>query len=215
MQYLPALLALCLAAASLAGEKGPVRANEAAAHLLQRLDAMRTLQARFVQTIVSEAGDALETVKGRLVIVRPGKFRWEVTEPYSQFVVADGTYLWQYDPDLEQATVRNQDSAMENTPAAILSGDASGLLEHYDILAREEGAAQIFELQSRDGEGFGRISLRFDGGVLSGLVLLDSLGQTTKVALEQVMVNEPVSDSEFHLSLPDDVDIVDSRDHGG
>jgi outer membrane lipoprotein-sorting protein len=104
---------------------------------------------------------------------------------------------------------------MENTPAAILSGDASGLLEHYDILAREEGAAQIFELQSRDGEGFGRISLRFDGGVLSGLVLLDSLGQTTKVALEQVMVNEPVSDSEFHLSLPDDVDIVDSRDHGG
>ena len=42
-----------------------------------------------------------------------------------QVVVADGEKLWIYDPGLEQAVLRNQDSALGDTPAGLLAGDTS------------------------------------------------------------------------------------------
>ena len=37
-------------------------------------------------------------------MLRPGRFRWETSDPYQQTVIANGDTLWIYDVDLKQAS---------------------------------------------------------------------------------------------------------------
>ena len=56
---------------------------------------------------------------GKLVIVRPGRFRWELTpagrRSSPQLMVADGKNLWFYDRDLEQVSVKPATRAHRDT----------------------------------------------------------------------------------------------------
>ena len=63
---------------------------------------LKTLQADFEQQVVDEYGRPQQSSSGHMWIMRPGRFRWDYEEPYTQQIVADGTRLWSYDEDLEQ-----------------------------------------------------------------------------------------------------------------
>lgn len=63
------------------------------------LQDMKTAQARFVQT----THDGTQLV-GTFYMQRPGKLRFEYDPPVENFVVADGTFIYFYDADLEEQT---------------------------------------------------------------------------------------------------------------
>ncbi len=73
------------------------------------LAALSTWQGAFTQTVVDSRGKRVGTGRGRLTIVRPGRFRWESApdgaDDAVQLLIADGRNLWFYDRDLDQATV--------------------------------------------------------------------------------------------------------------
>ena len=76
-----------------------------------------TLQGDFEQALLDADGQLVEKTAGTLEIQRPGRFRWSYTEPYEQWLVADGLNVWSYDVDLEQVTVKPQAQALANTAA--------------------------------------------------------------------------------------------------
>ena len=68
----------------------------------------------------------MQTRDRQFVILRPGRFRWELTPAGAaspQLMVADGKNLWFYDRDLEQVSVKAAAAALTATPASLLSGD--------------------------------------------------------------------------------------------
>src|SRR3546814_5974844 len=65
-------------------------------------------------------GKLKETSSGRVALSAPRLFRWEYVKPYEQLVIADGSKVWVYDPDLAQATVRPQGAEEQNSPLATL-----------------------------------------------------------------------------------------------
>lgn len=86
--------------------------------------------ASFTQTVVapkSVAADAAQTKPryqvstGQFSFARPNRFRFDYAKPYAQTIVADGKTLWFYDHDLAQVTATPQASALQNTPAALLT----------------------------------------------------------------------------------------------
>ena len=85
---------------------------------------LQTLRADFVQRVFDERGRVLQTSSGRMVMQKPGKFRWDYQTPAEQVIVADGERLWSYDVGLAQVTVRKLDQALGSTPLALLSGAA-------------------------------------------------------------------------------------------
>ena len=93
---------------------------------IARVDAylatLSTLTADFVQVVQDKQGQVTERASGTLSISRPNRFRWDYQQPYAQTIVADGTKLWLYDPDLEQVTVRSLAQGLGATPAMLLSG---------------------------------------------------------------------------------------------
>ena len=86
-----------------------------------------TLQGRFEQSLIDAEGAVIEVSSGTLEIERPTKFRWTYSDPYEQWLVADGLNIWSYDVDLAQVTVKPQAKALSNTPALLLGGGSEAL----------------------------------------------------------------------------------------
>ncbi len=72
-------------------------------------------KSEFTQTVTSpaRAGEAprVKTSSGSFEFQRPGKFKFQYKKPFEQLILADGTSLWIYDADLNQASQRKQSAA--------------------------------------------------------------------------------------------------------
>ena len=168
-----------------------------------------TFEGRFEQKLIDAEGAVVEVSNGRLEIERPGRFRWTYTDPYEQWLVADGRNIWSYDLDLAQVTVKPQAKALTNTPALLLGG-ATEALQQFDIDGSmvEAGTTSVRLLPVDPDSGFNRLELGFNEGQLSRMVFFDNLEQTTLVALYDVRVNEPIDATRFEFVVPDDADLV-------
>jgi outer membrane lipoprotein carrier protein len=168
-----------------------------------------TLESSFEQSLIDAEGAIIERTSGTLEIARPTRFRWSYSEPYEQWLVADGTNIWSYDLDLEQVTVKSQLEALANTPALLLGGSEDAL-EQFDFGGTTvEEITTWVRLDPKDkSSGFDRVELGFIDNELRRMVFFDKLEQTTIVALYDVKVNEPIDDSRFEFQVPDGVDLV-------
>jgi len=168
-----------------------------------------TLEGRFEQSLIDAQGAIVETNSGTLEIERPTRFRWSYTEPYEQWLIADGVNVWSYDLDLEQVTVKPQAEALANTPALLLGG-AEDALEQFDFGGTTiETVTTWVRLEPKNKDsGFNRVELGFIDSELRRMVFFDNLEQTTLVALHDVKVNEPIDSARFEFVVPDDVDLV-------
>ena len=168
-----------------------------------------TLQGRFEQSLIDVDGNIVERSSGMLEIERPGRFRWSYSEPYEQWLVADGINIWSYDVDLAQVTVKPQADALANTPALLLGGSDDALEQfRFDGSSVEKGTTWVRMIPIDTTSGFERMELGFTGGALSRMVFFDNLEQTTLVALYDVTTNEPIDAERFRFAVPDDADLV-------
>ena len=76
------------------------------------LNGLATWSADFTQTIDDGHGKVERSAAGKLYLQKPGKFRWDYTEPSEQLILADGKQIWFYDKDLQQANVRDMDASL-------------------------------------------------------------------------------------------------------
>ena len=168
-----------------------------------------TLEGRFEQSLIDAEGAIIERTSGTLEIERPMRFRWSYTEPYEQWLVADGVNIWSYDLDLEQVTVKAQAKALANTPALLLGGSEDAL-EQFDFGGTTvEEVTTWVRLEPKDkNSGFNRVELGFIENQLRRMVFFDNLEQTTLIALHDVKLNEPIDAVRFEFVVPDEVDIV-------
>ena len=170
---------------------------------------IETLEGRFDQSLIDADGEIVETNSGTLEIQRPTRFRWSYTEPYEQWLIADGVNIWSYDLDLEQVTVKAQAEALANTPALLLGG-SDDALQQFDFGGTTvETVTTWVRLDPKNKDsGFNRVELGFIDNELRRMVFFDNLEQTTLVALHDVTVNEAIDSKRFEFTVPDGVDLV-------
>lgn len=168
-----------------------------------------TLSGDFRQSLVDAQGQVIEVTSGTLEIQRPGRFRWAYSEPYEQWLIADGLNIWSYDVDLEQVTVKPQADALANTPALLLGGSNAAMEQfEYQGSVIEDGMTWVKLVPVNTDSGFKRVELAFAEQRLRQMVFFDHLEQTTFVALDNVAVNEPIDAGRFEFVVPADVDVV-------
>ena len=200
-------LALMLAAA---GARAQSSVNDLGEKLVNDfLTDVITLDGRFEQSLIDAEGTIVERTSGTLEIERPTRFRWSYSEPYEQWLVADGLNIWSYDLDLEQVTVKPQAEALANTPALLLGGSENAL-EQFDFGGTTiEKITTWVRLEPKDkNSGFNGVELGFIDAELRRMVFFDNLEQTTLVSLYDVKLNEPIDAERFEFVVPEDVDLV-------
>lgn len=181
-------------------------------HLKRFLANMQTLEANFKQTLVDDQGIELESSSGVVFLNRPDKFRWDYQHPYTQTIVTNGDSLWFYDEDLEQVTIRDVSSSIENTPAAVF-GNYEDIDEQFIIIdmGKIEGFDWV-ELTPRDVDSqYDSIRLGFDDERLGMMVMFDNLGQVTRIDFTDEIINKEMDDGIFNFEPPQGIDIIDDR----
>ncbi len=178
--------------------------------LLDRfLNDVKTLSARFEQSLVDDNDVIVDESAGTVEIARPGRFRWANTKPYEQLLVADGINVWNYDADLMQVTVRPQQELLQNTPALLLGGSSDALADFDYIGSFSDRDTVWVRLRPKDSKsGFERVELGFTEGQLSRMIFSDNLQQATLVALFDVVLNGEIAADRFEFSPPPGVDLV-------
>lgn len=168
-----------------------------------------TLEGNFEQSLIDAEGTVIDRSSGTLEIERPTRFRWSYSDPYEQWLVADGLNIWSYDLDLEQVTVKPQAEALANTPALLLGGSEDAL-DQFDFGGTTiEKITTWVRLEPKDkSSGFNRVELGFINEQLRRMIFYDNLEQTTLIALDNVSINEPIEDDRFRFVVPADVDLV-------
>ena len=175
----------------------------------QFVDDVVTFSASFDQALIDASGEVIERTTGTLEISRPGQFRWSYTEPYEQWLIADGVNIWSYDIDLAQVTVKPQADALANTPALLLGGSGNALEQFNYGGSYEETVMTWVTLVPKNTEsGFMRVELGFSANTLNRMVFFDNLEQKTLVQFADVEVNGPIDPTRFEFEVPDDVDLV-------
>jgi len=178
----------------------------------------RTGQAAFTQEVTAPAKDGQEARRklssGRFAFERPARFKFVYEKPFAQTIVADGTTLWLYDPDLNQVTQRAQDAALGATPAALLAAapDMEALRAHFTLTALpDEAGLQWVQATPKQGEGqIQSVRMGFDGQTLTTLEIVDSFGQHSVLRFTglQASLNAPLPADTFTFTPPAGADVV-------
>lgn len=216
-----------VSAAVLAGTAvaATVVAAATAATTLTALDrylaGLATLRVEFNQTLTDGRGRQVESVRGSLVVVRPGRFRWEVraaadpgsvgaagAEP-TQLMVADGRNVWFLDRELEQVTVKPAGNALTATPAMLLSGSVD-LRTAFDVAdaGKRQGLSWVTVRPKRGDAEFREARLAFQGTELRRMELDDKLGQKAVLIFGTAVRNAPVAPAETSFVPPPGVDVI-------
>ena len=176
------------------------------------LSGLDTFSAGFEQTLLNELGEELERSIGTLYVERPGRFHWGYWEPFPQLIVSDGRSLWIYDEDLEQVTIRDVSTSIEDSPAALLGGDVDVDAHYVVIESGEVDGVRWLDLTPRDIESqYETVRLGFREGQIAGMELFDNLGQKTRIDFQDVRRNPPLETGLFEFSPPAGVDVIDER----
>nr|WP_317200287.1 outer membrane lipoprotein chaperone LolA [uncultured Psychrobacter sp.] len=177
----------------------------AAKRLNKLLTNTKSMSANFTQTT---KGASSGTFKGSMSVERPNNFRWETKSPSEQLIVANGSSMWIYDKDLEQATKQGVDTQVGNTPALLLSGDPSKIAQNFKV-TQPYATKNYYVLYPKSGDAsFKSLSMSFSGGKPVMMVLNDTLGQTTSIKFSNIKLNPSINSSQFKFTPPKGVDVI-------
>ena len=179
--------------------------------LLNRfLSNVKAYSAEFEQVVLDEDLHQIDEAAGTLTILRPGRFRWDYDPPAEQQIIGDGEKVWIYDLELRQVIVRDQQASLGQSPAILLAGEKTRLTDFKLEDCGQQGRLQWVKIIPKsDDSGFDDIQVGFLGTDLSIMVLVDGLGQTTRISFLNGIENPPLPAEQFQFMTPDGVDIID------
>ena len=171
---------------------------------------LKGLDGQFTQQVFDANGKPKESSSGRVALSAPRLFRWEYTRPYEQLIVADGSHVWVYDPDLQQVTRRAQGAEEQNSPLAALVDPAR--LER-DYVLRDAGNADGLDWldiapKKASDTGFRSARLGFGPEGLATMQVTDALGQKTRIEFSHWQRNPAFSAGTFRFVPAKGVDVV-------
>ena len=179
--------------------------------LQSRYENTRTMRAVFRQRVDSPTlQNALEST-GRVLFEKPNLMRWDYDPPDAQVIVGDGTDLWIYQPDLEQAIRAPIDKVFQSrTPLTFLAG--LGRIERdFDAsLAREDDEHWDLHLVPKGDETLGTLGLlvRKRDASIAEARITDPLGTTTSLRFSDEERNVQIDPARFRFTPPPGVDVV-------
>jgi outer membrane lipoprotein carrier protein len=198
-----------------------VDASQLAQSLQKKYDGINDFTADFIHNY--EGGVLRKTVteRGRLLIKKPGKMRWEYTVPEPKSFISDGTQMYSYIPQDKQvivASVPPQDQA--TTPTLFLAGKGNLTRDFTPSLvdlppgmpAGSRALKLVPKSRQRD---YDWLILVVEPETLNlrGLVTVDGQGGKSSFIFLNLKQNVGITDKEFTFKIPRGVDVVrsDSR----
>jgi outer membrane lipoprotein carrier protein len=191
-------------------------APELAQQLQKKYDGIRDFTANFVHAYEGGALHKQITERGRLIVKKPGKMRWDYAAPDEKVFVSDGMKMYSYIPQDKQVIVSNvpQDD-QATTPTLFLAGKGNLVRDFTPSLvpvpkgmpADSLALKLVPKSPQRD---YDWLVLVVDPNSLDfrGLVTVDAQGGISSFSFTNLKTNTNPADKEFAFKIPRGVDVV-------
>jgi outer membrane lipoprotein carrier protein len=191
-------------------------APELAAAVQRKYDSIKDFSADFLH--MYEGGVLRKTIteRGRLLVKKPGKMRWDYSAPETKQFVSDGVKMYSYIPEDKQvivAAVPTDDEAP--TPTLFLAGKGNVQRDFTPSLvdppagmpAGSRALKLIPKARQRD---YDWLVLVLDPASLAirGLLTVDAQGGKSSFSFTNLKENIGLADKEFAFKIPRGVDVV-------
>jgi outer membrane lipoprotein carrier protein len=197
------------------GSAPEVDSSELLGAIQARYESVESIRAEFEQTSRVAALGRDETSRGRVIVKRPGRMRWEYASPEPSVIVVDEESVRIYrskERKLQIAPLSPR--AMSPTALGFLLGDAD-LRETFraEPLETSDATELRLRLVPKSEVGFQHLELRLDAAshALRGSVLVDLFGNRTELLFHDVRHNAVIAPDAFELRVPDGTEVIDLR----
>lgn len=188
-------------------------ANGLIRQIESRYGRMRGLAAEFEQSY-SAPGQRARRERGRLVLQRPGRMRWEYDPKPGKLFIVNGSDVWLYLPADREATHANINNVSDTRfPFLFLLGQTNLRREFRSITFAQESSAQaetrILRLLPRaSSAGLRGILLEvYTDGRIVKVTLMENTGATSEVTLTNVRENFVAPPEAFEFRPPPGVTV--------
>jgi len=180
--------------------------------------ALSSFQADFEQTLYPSTLAPPHREKGRLLYQKPGRMRWEYTEPKDErkTYVYDNGLLLSYFPEDNQLIRRTIPEDEAGTEIFALLSGRGNLEERYDVESSpfpgRGGPSHQLKLTPKAEEGeTDYILVEFDAKTLliRKAVIFDWAGNKNELDFSRLKTNPPLPADAFHIQVPPDCEIID------
>jgi outer membrane lipoprotein carrier protein len=190
-------------------------AQQVAAALQAKYDTVRDFSADFTQVWESGVLKRKITERGKLQVKKPGKMRWDYTDPEKKLFVSDGSmiYLWvPADNQVTRSAVPKQDEA---TTAVLFLVGKGNLTRDFNVTFGSDAPAGAYSLRldpklpERDYEW---LNLVVDQKALQirALTAADRQGGISRFEFSNFKENTGISDGTFAFKIPKGADVIDA-----
>ena len=191
-------------------------APELAQALQRRYEGIRDFSADFVHVYRGGVLKKQIVERGRLLVKKPGRMRWEYTAPEEKLFVSDGAKVYSYIPQDRQVLISSVPADDEaTTPALFLTGKGNLVRDFTPSLVQPRAGAPsgtrglklVPRASQRD---FDWLILEVDSQTLGlrGLLTVDAQGGESTFSFTNLKENTGAADKAFTFKIPRGVDVV-------
>ena len=206
---LAVLVVVCLFAGS---QQADLSVDRVAEGVDRHYNDLSSLRAQFTETY--RGAGITRTESGTLWLRRPGKMRWEYTEPKEKIFVSDGKTAYFYVPGERQARrapVKDLDDL--RSPLRYLLGKTKLKKEFTNLTARagdHPGTVLIRGVPSSLADRVSEMSLEVDPqGQIQRILIDEADGSQTEFIFSGMQENLAVEDVRFRFQPPPGVEMIE------
>lgn len=201
-------------AAWAAGAPAHQTVGEVVAAIEQAYGDARALSADFVQITRSESLGDEQRQRGRVMMMRPRKMRWDFKSPDNKLFVTDGETMWVWS-EAENQVIVYQDFADNTVEMASLLTDLGKLDDLFEITLVEDPEkparnAYVLRLDPQKEGNVDHILLHLSHRKLEvqKVIIRDEFGTETELQFSRLETNPEVADDAFTFSIPEGAEVI-------
>ena len=214
---LTAAVLLFLLASSFLTDRLLAQKNSLSAHeLAQRVDhhynTLHSLKAGFTESY--EGLGMRRTESGTLLLLKPGRMKWDYTSPAGKLFVLDGKYAWFYtlgDPHVQRIPAKHLDDL--RSPLSFLLGhtELEKELNHLVLAAAPNGRFTLTGQPKGQDKRIPRLTVTATAdGTITGIEIEEVDGALTRFTFTAEEPNAPAPPAAFRFTPPAGVPVVDA-----
>jgi outer membrane lipoprotein carrier protein len=204
------LILLVVSSASL------LRAQPTVHEVAQRVDRhynqLHSLKAQFVENY--EGMGRMRTESGTLLLLKPGRMRWDYTKPAGKLFLLDGKFAWFYskgDPQVQRIGAKQLDDL--RSPLRFLLGHTQleKEIDHLSVTPAADGSFTLAGIPHGQEKRIQRLALTVTSdGVITAIEIQETDGAETRFTFTDEQPNASIPPAIFHFAPPAGVPVVDA-----
>ncbi len=207
-----ALLTTCLFAQPRPPASQALSAQELARRVDRHYNQLHSLKAGFVESY--EGLGIRRTESGTLLLLKPGRMKWEYSSPAGKLFLLDGKYAWFYsrgDSQVQRIAAKELDDL--RSPLRFLLGhtELEKELSHLTLAPASEGRFTLSGQPKGEERRVSRLTLTVTAeGAITGIEIEETDGALTRFTFSGEQPNAPVSAESFQFTPPPGVPVVNA-----